>query len=99
MTINVASRLLHLHIKYSPTQPPISQSYRRKNLCCYRISDGAINFGPAEEVAHMEMNAEAAILKARLVEIRRRLENLLRDKLQFMHLFFVMGPFREGGLR
>ena len=57
---------------------------------------GAINYGPAKEVAHMEMNA-GSVLKARLVEMRRRQENLIRDKLRFMHLFFVMGPFREGG--
>ena len=37
---------------------------------------GAINCGPAKEVAHMEMNAEA-VLKARLVETRRRRENLI----------------------
>ena len=54
-----------------------------------------MNYGPAKEVAHMEMNA-GAVLKARLVEMRRRQENLIRDKLRFMHLFFVMGPFREG---
>ena len=43
------------------------------------------------------MNAEAAILKARLVEIRRRLENLLRDKLQFMHLFLLWDHLERGG--
>ena len=90
------------YIYISNTLPPNHPSLSHIGEKIYAATEfrtGAINFGPAEEVAHMEMNAEAAILKARLVEIRRRLENLLRDKLQFMHLFFVMGPFREGGLR
>ena len=57
---------------------------------------GAINCGPAKEVAHMEMNAEAVFKSPTCRNEKETGKSHPRDKLRFMHLFFVMGQFREG---
>ena len=91
-------RDLACYIYISNTLPPTQRSVRSWEKSIFMLLQnfgGAINYGPAKEVAHMEMNA-GAVLKAWLVEMRRRRENLIRDKLDLCTYFSLWDHLERG---